>query len=115
MKSYELNPMVQPVFGKLDYSGLILIPRKIYYEWSRYLIPETDYINELADELFLLPQFKSIEQTEEFCRLFFDLFFQYKLKKCSEDPSFWPVNRTYEMFEQWFDVRITNAVSSIIK
>jgi hypothetical protein len=113
MKSYEISSMVQPLFDKLDYSGLILIPRKIYYEWSRYIITETDYLHEQGAELFLLPPFNSIEQTEEFCRLFFDLFFQYKLKKCSEDPSFWPVNRTYEMFEQWFEVRITAIVSSL--
>lgn len=113
MKSYEINSMVQPLFDKLDYSGLILIPRKIYYEWSRYLIPETDYLNEQGVELFLLPQFNSLEQTEEFCELFFDLFFQYKLKKCSKDPAFWPVNRTYELFQQWFEVKITFAVSSL--
>jgi hypothetical protein len=113
MRSYELNSVVQPVFARLDYSGLLLIPRKIYYEWSRFMIPEADYLNEQETELFLLPQFNSIEQTEEFCKLFFDLFFQYKLKKCCEDPSFWPVNRTYEMFEQWFEVRITVIVSSL--
>jgi hypothetical protein len=113
MRSHEFNSMVQPFFTRVDYCGLLLIPRKIYYEWSRYMIPETEYLNEQAAELFLFPPFNSIEQTEEFCRLFYDLFFQYKLKKCSEDPSFWPVNRTYEMFEQWFEVRITAIVSSL--
>ena len=115
MKSCEISPLVQPLFDKLDYSGLVLIPRKIYYEWSRYVIPEMNYLNEQEAEFFLLPQFNSVEKTEEFCKLFFDLFFQYKLKRWSEDPAFWPVNRTYEMFQQWFDVRITCDVSSIIR
>jgi hypothetical protein len=113
MKSYEINPVVHPLFDKLDHSGLILIPQKIYYEWSRYIIPEMDYLNEQGAELFLLPHFNSIEKTEEFCKQFFDLFFQYQLKKCSEDPAFWPINRNYEMFQQWFDVRITAIVSSL--
>ena len=113
MKSHEINPLVQPLFDKLDYTGLVLIPSKIYYEWSRYVIPEMDYLNWVETELFLLPQFNSIEKTEEFCKLFFDLFFQYKLKKCSEDPAFWPINRNYEMFQQWFEVRITAIVSSL--
>jgi hypothetical protein len=115
MKSNEFHPLVQPLFDKLDYSGLIVIPRKIYYEWSRYLIPETDYFNEQGAELFLLPQFDSVEKTEEFCRLFFDLFFQHKLKKYSADPAFWPVGRSYEMFLEWFEVRITYVVSAIIR
>lgn len=110
MKRYEFNPVVQPLVDKVDYSGLMLIPGKIYYEWARYVIPEMDYLNEQETEFFLLPQFNSPEKTEEFCKLFFDLFFQYKLKKCSDDPAFWPINRTYEMFQQWFDVRITSTV-----
>lgn len=113
MEKYELNPAVQPLFDTLEFCGLILIPRKIYYEWSRYFLSEMDYLNEKDTELFLLPQFNSVEKTEEFCRLFYDLFFQYKLKKCMNDPHFWPVNRTYEMFRQWFDVKITGTVSSL--
>jgi len=113
MKTYEINPLVNPLFDKLDHSGLILTPRQIYYEWSRYVVPETDYFNEQESAFFLLPPFNSIERAEEFCKLFFDLFFQYQLKKCAEDPDFWPVNRTYEMFQQWFEVRITACVSSL--
>jgi hypothetical protein len=113
MKSYEINPRVQPLINRLDYSGLILIPQKIYYEWSRYVLPEMDYLNEQEAEFFLLPHFNSIEKTEEFCKQFFDLFFQYKLKKCSDDPAFWPINRNYEMFQEWFEVRITAVVSSL--
>jgi len=114
MKSCEINPLVQPLIDRKGYSGLMLIPRKIYYEWVRYVIPESDYLNEKEAEVFLLPQFDSVEKSEEFCELFFDLFFQYKLKKCSDDPAFWPVNRNYEMFHQWFDVRITAIVSTLM-
>ena len=110
MKRHEFNPQVKPLVDKMDYSGLMLIPRKIYYEWLRYIIPEMDFLNEQEAEFFLLPQFNSSEKTEEFCKLFFDLFFQYKLRKCSGNPDFWPVNRTYEMFQQWFDVKITSSV-----
>jgi hypothetical protein len=113
MKSYEFNPLVQSHFNKLDYSGLILIPRKIYYEWSRYLIPESDYFKEQAGDFFLLPQFNSKEETEEFIRLFYDLFFQHKLRRYSNDPVLWPVQRSYEMFLEWFEVRITTNVTSL--
>jgi hypothetical protein len=110
MKKYEFSTVVQPLFDKADYSGLILIPKKVYCDWSRYLVRERCPLNEQEAEFFLLPKFNSPEKTEEFCRLFFDLFFQYKLKQWSKDPAFWPVNRTYEMFQQWFDVRITSTV-----
>lgn len=107
----EFNPLVQLLVTREDYYGLILIPKNIYYEWSRYLISETDYFNKQEEEFFLLPPFNSMEKTKEFCELFFDLFFQYKLRKCIKDPGFWPVNRTYEMFLQWFDVKIISNVS----
>jgi hypothetical protein len=110
MKRYEFNPVVEPLIGKMESSGLLLIPQNSYYEWLRYLIIEKYPSNIQDTEFFLLPQFNSPEKTEEFCRLFFDLFFQYKLKQISKDPAFWPVNRTYEMFQQWFDVKITSTV-----
>jgi hypothetical protein len=113
VKELEFNKAVMPLVDKVNFSGILLTPKKIYYEWSRYMLPEMDYYNEPETEFFLLPQFDSPEETEEFCRLFFDLFFQYKLRKCSDDAAFWPVNRTYEMFQQWFDLRITSNVSSL--
>jgi hypothetical protein len=113
MKKVEFSAMVQPLFDKVDCNGLMLVPRKIYYEWLRYLIPEENYLNKREAEFFLLPQFNSAEQAEAFCREFFDLFFQYKLKKWSPDPAFWPINRTFEMFQQWFEVRIACTVSSL--
>jgi len=115
MKKFEFNTLVKPLVDKVDNSGILLIPKQIYYEWSRYVLPEMDYYNEPETEFFLLPQFDSPEEAEEFCRLFFDLFFQYKLRKCSDDPSYWPVNRTYEMFRQWFEVRITSYVSTLVR
>jgi len=113
MTPSELSPFIRPLFSRQDYSGLILIPRKIYYEWSRYIIPENEYLNGNGAELFLLPRFSSNEKAEEFYRLFYDLFFQYKLRQYSENPDYWPVNRTYDMFNQWFEVRIAGVVSSL--
>jgi len=112
MKRYEFNPVVQPLFDKVDCSGLMLIPNKIYYEWSQFIVKGRDPLNNQEAEFFLLPQFNSPEKTEEFCRLFFDLFFQYKLRQGSSDPAFWPKGRTFKMFQQWFDLKITNVVSS---
>ena len=115
MMESEFNPQVQLLVDKAGYSGILLVPQKIYYEWFRYQIPEKDYYNEPEPEFLLLPEFTTQEEAQEFCRLFFDLFFQYKLRKCSADPSYWPVNRTYEMFRQWFEVRITSCVSTLVR
>jgi hypothetical protein len=113
MKSSEFDSRILPMFCRQSSSGILLIPRQIYYEWSRYLIPEKEYLNGRGAELFLLPPFASVDRAEEFCSLFFDLFFQYELRKCTSDPLYWPVNRTYEMFLQWFEVKITGQVSAL--
>lgn len=114
MKQLGFNTHVKPLVGNVKLSGILLSPKKIYYEWFRWMIPETDYRNMDQTEFFLLPHFGSPVQAEEFCSLFFDLFFQYKLRKCTDDPSFWPVNRTYEMFQEWFEIRIAPDVSTMI-
>lgn len=112
-KQPGFNPMSVPLISKIHCSGIFISPRKIYYEWMRYFIPEKDYLNMQASELIILPGFATPEEAAEFCRQFYDLLFQYKLRKCINDPLFWPVNRSYEMFCQWFDIRITAAVSSV--
>jgi hypothetical protein len=111
MKSFEFDSRILPMFCSENSSGILLMPQRIYYEWSRYLIPEAEYLNGRGAELFLLPPFASVDRAEEFCTLFFDLFFQHELRKFSPDPAYWPVNRTYEMFLQWFEVRIAGQVS----
>ena len=100
-----------PLFLRQSNSGIILIPKRIYYEWSRFLIPDLEYLNGRGAELFLLPPFSSVEKAEEFCFLFFDLFFQHELRKCTADPAFWPVDRSWEMFLEWFEVKNAEKVS----
>ena len=73
MKELEFNTVVMPLVDKVNFGGILLTPKKIYYEWSRYMLSEMDYYNEPETEFFLLPQFDSPEETEEFCRLFFPL------------------------------------------
>jgi len=114
METGEFNQVIQPVFDMTDRSAIMILPKEIYYKWGKCVTESKDFHDRSETEVFLIPGFNSLDQAESFIRNFYDLFFQYELKKYDADPSFWPVNRTFELFQQWFDTRLSCGVSDIL-
>ena len=114
METGEFNPAIHPVFEATDRSALLIVPNEIYYNWWRCVIKNKDFFCQSEPDIFLIPGFALMEHAESFIRTFYDLFFQYELKKWGVDSSFWPVNRTFDMFRKWFDVRLSCRVSDIL-
>ena len=114
METSEFNPVIKPMFNTTDRSAIMILPKEIYYQWRNCVIENKDLQNHFEPEVFLMPGFKMLEQAESFVRNFYDLFFQYELRKWAADPSFWPVNRTFALFMQWFEIRVSYSVSDIL-
>ena len=114
METSEFNPAIQPMFDTTDRSAIMILPKEIYYNWGYYVMENKVLPDQYEPEVFLIPGFKSLEQTELFIRTFYDLFFQYELKKWDVDPAYWPVDRTFDLFQRWFEIRLSCIVSDIL-
>ena len=114
METGEFHPAILPVFDTADRSAIMILPREIYHQWLNCVCEKKDYVDFPEPEVFLFPGFKTLDQAESFIRNFYDLFFQYELRKWNLNPQLWPENRTYELFREWFDIRVSTTVSDML-
>jgi hypothetical protein len=114
METGEFGLFMEPVFKRTNRSALLLLPKEIYCNWGRCVMRGKSPRTSFEPELFLIPCFEDAEELELFLRQFYDLFFQHELRKWDVDSSFWPINRSWEMFKAWFDIRVTDQVADTI-
>ena len=38
------------------------------------------------------------------------MIFEHELESCMTDPDEWPKNRSYKMFKEWFEIRVSDTV-----
>ena len=111
MHTSEINTQVSPIFDRVDRSAIMIVPKPIFHCWRRCVYNGEIQGNDPEPGIFLLPQFDSHETTKAFIISFYDLFFQHELKKWTKDITLWPLNRTFDMFCQWFEIRISYKVT----
>ena len=105
---YELDmlPMVK------NRSLVNLYPTKIYLDWLNFT-RDTDVrlgLNDLEPVSFLIKDFESKSEYEYWLENNFHLMFEIRLNYSCVDKSLWPENRSYGIFNKWFDVRYSNLI-----
>ena len=114
MESVEFNPFIDPLFDTTNRSAIMVAPNEVYFNWAKCVMNENEIAGLSDSEIFLIPPFSTYEEAELFIRNFFDLFFQHELKKWNVSSAYWPVNRNYDLFNKWFEIRICRKVSDIM-
>jgi hypothetical protein len=59
---------------------------------------------------YLLPEFHAEEDLREWIEENFSWIFEFQLSAWTEDESAWPVERTLQMFREWFRIDIHSVV-----
>jgi hypothetical protein len=60
--------------------------------------------------VFMLPGYENDEEQREVLHGFWPALFETMLDGWLRDPERWPQDRTFEMFEEWFDVQMMSTV-----
>ena len=105
---YELDmfPMVK------NRSVVNIYPTKNFLDWLNY-IRDSDVSLELIDLepiSFLIKDFDKISEFEYWLEKNFHLMFEIRLNYSCIDISKWPDDRTFFVFNKWFDVRFSNLI-----
>jgi hypothetical protein len=105
---YELDmfPMVK------NRSVVNIYPTKNFLDWLNY-IRDSDVSLELIDLepiSFLIKDFDKIPEFEYWLEKNFHLMFEIRLNYSCIDISKWPDDRTFFVFNKWFDVRFSNLI-----
>ena len=80
-----------------------IIPKQPYIDWTNSfdLGPSNIYSTAL-----LLPNKYDKHNFEDFIKKSYGWIFEQRLKFWMVMPDVWPENRSYEKFNEWFDVRV---------
>ena len=110
----------------LDRYILVVTPLQPFVDWVRKVEVDHEELEEgdvpfdleAAQQDFvstyLVPAFPGIEMTVAWVRQNFDLIFEHELAIMYTAEELWPVNRTYEMMEEWFDLVLLDPPLDIV-
>lgn len=91
--------------------AVVVEPKEPYRAWARDLDGEDSTIDGMSREhLTSVYLIEEDPNSEEPLRRHWDWIFAENLHSWCRDSSSWPQDRTYTLFEAWFDVRVVDMV-----
>ena len=98
----------------INRSLVIIRPKQPFIDWANQL-PDAEWVSTLDDFktdclVILTPEYESDEEAVGYINeMYEDIFFEELCGWCT-DESWWPHDRTKEMFWQWFEVELHSIV-----
>ncbi len=98
----------------INRSTAIIKPKQPFVEWANQL-PDADFkvsVDELQNDclVILIPEYTTNEDAKEYINELYEDIFEQELFDWCTDESWWPKERTQEMFWQWFNVEFHSVV-----
>lgn len=107
----------QGKFKPLRRSIIAVLPRQPFVDWLRTRPGEKDaslkYAREHSSIAFLIPYPMNTHETVRVVPEHWPRFFSQMLERHCENPEDWPQDRTWDMFQQWFEVEYRDTVLDI--
>jgi len=99
----------------LNRFSIEVVPKEMFWEWvknveTKLQWPPLKKEDRGPSNIYLIPPSYFGQYLDDCLEKNFEVFFQNELNMFVTDPDFWPSNRTYEMFTNWFDVKISDMV-----
>ena len=105
--------------GLLNRSAVVVRPREPFLRWAKQ--DDSSGVAERvfeklrsAPNVYLLPESETGEDLADFIREAWPEVFEGVLEGWVTDPKMWPRNRTWEMFEEWFEIQSCESVCDLV-
>lgn len=103
----------------INRSAFILYPKKPFFDWLTMLDPKDAGISEeeLASDptIYLIEDMETDEEYAEILLNNYESMFEFELSAWYTDETLWPEDRTIELFQQWFDVRLHTIILDTVE
>ena len=98
----------------LNRGVVIVAPKQPYLDWAAGL-DDSGVVPDIDGErtIYLIPSFESDEQAWEILEEICDEIFDNELWAWHTDPSDWPQDRSFPMFQEWFHVEFHSIVEDL--
>ncbi|MBI3666602.1 MAG: hypothetical protein HY236_10335 [Acidobacteria bacterium] len=102
---------------ELNRSAIVVTPKQPFLEWLHSVDPTSSdlTLHDLGREpiIYLVPECESEEAFADSLREMFPVIFEDQLAGWWTDQSAWPVNRTLDTFQAWFDCQFHSMVMDL--
>ena len=91
---------------------ITIIPRQPYIDWANSFDdngPKLETDKKLAVSILISDKYDEYNY-EKFIKKNYSDIFEEELDAWMSDPNDWPKNRTYQMFNDWFEVLVSEFV-----
>ena len=91
-------------FPNLNRAALVIKPKKPFYDWLAYHDPEfmlEDMVGN--DKVILIPDFEEVDDCHKWLKQNHDIVFIEFLSGWYMDESYWPADRSFKLFTEWFE------------
>jgi hypothetical protein len=99
---------------EIERVAAILKPSEIMLEWINEQVDEDELLSleeaQMDSTIILLPTFDNEDEAESYLNEVFDDIFMNELSVWNEDESSWPLERSLEVFLEWFDIEFHSMV-----
>ena len=65
-------------------------------------------------DAYLIPENEDVDDARDLIRAVWPDVFAAVLEGWLTDPGMWPANRTWEMFEEWFEVQVCESLFDLV-
>ena len=110
INSIPMKPLTY-FFEPINRNAIVVRPKKPFFAWLKAIFPDDEEMQDKPENnIYLIHEMNSNEEIREVLSFDFDDIFTNELNDWCTDEEFWPQNRTYKMFSEWFDVEICSMV-----
>jgi hypothetical protein len=98
--------MIQDGIKNLKRAAIVVKPRKPFWDWLIRQDPDQELPHYIINdpEIYLIPDFEEVGQMKKWMKKNFDMIFCDQMNHWYTDRKLWASNRTFETFQQWFDL-----------
>lgn len=99
----------------INRSVVLVIPKKPFFDWEKYVFPDQPSIEENLDEYssYLLSDGILPFEPQKALKPYWKDIFENELFDICIDESTWPQKRTWKLFTEWFDLKFSTVVHDL--
>jgi len=108
------------MFKSINREALIIIGKKPFHDWAKYIMDETpvpqyytDPYEDKATSVFLIPDSLYEESLTDFVKKHYSEIFVEQLSLWLPEVEHWPQNLSWEVFCEWFEIIHAKGISDL--
>ena len=114
--------MAEPYYPNINRAALVVKLKKSFIDWLVYTSKEHDGPdNQLTPDkvetegfdskhVYLIPAYDDTEKYENYVKKHCAEIFEHELNAWYTEPDFWPKDRSWQVFREWFDYEIHTMI-----